>query len=154
MRTVLSKGVLATLALILALGSIACDDDSTGPEVYSEPFSVEITAVGDILMASDTRALTTATVFLPSGVNETVEFVFLNRDGTLVEPSSGEFLEISIANESIGSWTPDQTGGFTGTLRGLAPGSTRLLVRYMYDGVGSSNAKASFVSAPLTFTVQ
>ena len=154
MRTALSKRVLATLVLILPLAPIACDDDSTGPEVSSEPFSVEITAAGSIVMASGTRALTTATVFLQSGVNETVEFVFLNQDGTLVNPLSREFLEIEIANESMGTWTPDQTGGFTGTLRGLAPGSTQLVVRYMFDGVGNSNAKASFVSAPFTLTVQ
>jgi hypothetical protein len=112
MRTALSNGGLATLALILALAPIACGDDSTGPEVGSEPFSVEITAAGELVMASGTRALTTATVFLQSG-----------------------------ANETVGTWTPNQTGGFTGTLRGLAPGSTQLVVRYMYKGVGGSNAE-------------
>ena len=68
--------------------------------------------------------------------------------------ASGEFLEVDIADESIGTWTPDQAGSFTGTLRGLAPGSTTLVVRYRYGGVDSSNAPASFVSAEFTFTVQ
>lgn len=155
MKEALSGRLPAALTLVLALAPMACgDDDSTGPEVYSEPFSVEITSEFGTVMASGTRALTTATVFLQSGGSEVVEFVFLNEDGTLVEPLSGEFLEIQIANEGIGTWTPNQTGGFTGTLRGLAPGSTQLVVRFMYGGVNNSNAKASFVSAPFTFTVQ
>jgi hypothetical protein len=148
------RGTAAALTLAIALAPLACgDDDSNGPEVFSEPFSVEITTQFGTVMASGTRALTTATVFLGSGSSEVVEFVFLNEDGSLVEPLSGEFLEIQISDENIATWTPDQNGGFTGTLRGLAPGSTPLVVRYLYGVVNNSNAQASFVSSPLQVTV-
>lgn len=155
MKNVRPKGLLAALSMVLALAPIACgDDDSTGPEVFSEPFSVEITSEFGPVLSTGTRALANSPVFLQSGNTEVVEFVFLNEDGTLITPLSGEFLEIQIDDETIGTWTPNQNGGFTGTLRGLAPGTTGLVVRYMYGGVNSSNAKASFVSATFNFTVQ
>ena len=155
MGSVSPRGLPAFLTLVLALAPMACgDDDSTGPEVHSEPFSVEITSEFGTVMASGTRALVTSSIFLQSGNNENVELVFLNEDCTLVEPRSGEFLEVQIANETVGTWTPDQNGAFTGTLRGLAPGSTTLVVRYMYGGVNSSNATASFISAPFTLMTQ
>lgn len=155
MQNVSSRRVVAGLTLVLALTPVACsDDDSTGPEVYSEPFSVEITSEFGNVISTATRALTSSPIFLQSGGSEVVEFVFLNEAGNLITPLSGEFVEIQITNEAIGTWTPDQPGGFTGTLRGLAPGTTELVVRYMYGGVNSSDAKASFVSATFEFTTQ
>lgn len=142
------------LALVSVLAAGACgDDDSTGPEVFSEPDLVEI-RVGSTVIATATRALTSGDAFvLQSGVEVGIEVNFLNLDGTLVTPLSGEFLDVLIDDETIGTFTPDQAGAFTGALKGLAPGTTGVVFRYMYGGLNSTNAKASFVSAKFDFIV-
>ena len=155
MREFSSRAGISALTLMVTLVAGACgEDDSTGPEVYSEPNSVQIWSLtSEIEIATGTETLTNATIFVPAGNSEAVEFVFFDQDSNPITPRSGEFLEVQINDQTIGTFTPDQTGAFTGTLRGLAPGTTGLVVRYMYGGVNNSNAEASFVSASFDFTV-
>lgn len=66
---------------------------------------------------------------------------------------AGEFLEVTVDDETVGTFTPNGSGAFTGKMKALTPGSTGVVFRYMYGGVGSSDAKTSFTSATFDFIV-
>lgn len=145
--------VLVGLLPFLALAASACGDDGpTEPEVYSQPAVVEIVSQG-FVVATGTTALTSASFTLLPGVEIDVEVNFLEESGVLITPLPGEFLEVVVDDEAIGSFTQDATGAFTGTMKALTVGTTGVVFRYMYGGVANANAKASFVSAKFDFIV-
>lgn len=142
-------GLLPSLALAVA----ACGDDgATEPAVFSEPAMVEIVSQG-FVVATGTTALTSASFTLLPGVEIDVEVNFLQDSGVLITPLPGEFLEVVVDDETVGTFTQDATGAFTGTMKALTLGTTGVVFRYMYGGIGNANAKASFVSAKFDFIV-
>ena len=91
MREFSSRAGISALTLMVTLVAGACgDDDSTGPEVYSEPNSVQIWSLtSEIEIATGTETLTNATIFVPAGNSEAVEFVFFDQDSNPITPRSG-----------------------------------------------------------------
>jgi hypothetical protein len=147
----MTRRLFGSILSLLALA--ACGEDGpTDPEIFSQPDLVEIVSQG-FVVATGTTALTSASFTLAPGVEIDVEVNFLDESGVLITPLSGEFLEVIVDDETIGTFTQDATGAFTGTMKGLTLGSTGVVFRYMYGGVGSPSAKASFVSAEFDFIV-
>lgn len=138
--------------VIISVMLINCKDSSTGPDEFTEPYQVEIVSQNFVL-ATATTAITAGAFTFQPGVEFDVEINFLNKDGNLLEPLEGEFVQVTVDDPAIGTFTLDSEGAFTGNIKALTTGSTTVEFRYMYGGVGSSNAKASFVSAKINFIV-
>jgi hypothetical protein len=76
----------------------------------------------------------------------TVEF---RQRGTPVTPAGDFFLEIIFVDAGIAAFDAPQAGDFTGTLRGVAAGSTAMRVRLMHGRPGSVRAHPDFESAAI-----
>jgi hypothetical protein len=140
----------ATAALLLLLAA-AC----TNPVSVERHARVDSVALlhGEELLAEAERTTVEGAIELAVGEllgPITVEF---RQRGTPVSPVGDYFLEIIFVESGVAAFETQQTGAFSGTLRGVAAGSTAMRVRLMHGRPGSVRAHPDFESAAIPVAV-
>lgn len=140
------------LLLAVSLVGAACSDDSTEPDDDDEPEVATLRlAVGaqTINVNVQSGVVTGGPILLATNTTTPVTATFLRADGSL-EPliTNATFrLDVTPANTNIVTFT--RTGPFSGTLRGVAAGSTSVDFSLFHLEEGHSE-----LNRPVSVTVQ
>lgn len=139
----------AALLLALVPAFAACDDDPTEPE-EELPTSMELTVGNQTVTVTNTGAVTGGPILLGIGASA-VSAVFFDADGAEMDLSDeADELELRIVPASTALVTFVGTGAFSGTLTGVAIGSTSVSVS-LFHIVENHNDFGEF---PVAVTVQ
>lgn len=150
----MNKNISLSLALLLVVALVGCDNDPVSSDDHPDPASLQVVAPEaglTITAISDTKAF--GNIIVAEGVQYKLSIEFLNEDGTLFNHGSDEFLEVNIENASLAEWIADASGSFTGTIRGVNAGTTTIQFSLIHGQVGSSSAHPDFVAKPLELLV-
>ncbi len=140
------------IILSLLIGACGSDGPASPPRSRGDVAQVRVVA-GNISVAMATDVLTAGSVALLPGAEAFVRIEFLDRVGNPIVPLAGEFLQVEIADPTVGEWRPDAAGGFEGHLRGLMAGTTTIRFKLMSGTVGSGDAVAVFVPLAIDLIV-
>ena len=81
-------------------------------------------------------------------VNPTLSVTFMNEDGQAVSVS-GRSMDAQVGNEAFVTFTPTTSGAFTGTLTGIADGTTTIVFRLVQGTTGTGNVLYTSPSIPV-----
>lgn len=153
MRKVPFNSLLPILSFGLVLATVACGDDNdpTGVAEPDKPEMVQVRA-GSITLANATEFSANGNLIVAQGETAgPAEIVFLDNLGNPMSHGPTEYLEVSVGDEAVTTWLPEEQGGFIGSFQGRTIGETELVFRLMFGEPG--DAKTIFTSAPITLLV-
>ena len=119
------RSALVAVTLLTAMGGAACSaDEEAEPDVAS----LRLTVGNQTINVSDNGTVTGGPITLTAGGNATVTAAFLNAAGTQDPIAHGADFQLNATPASTATVTFARTGAFTGTLNGVAAGTTTLEV--------------------------
>lgn len=138
------------LLLLVAVG--ACDADPIGSDGHPAPVEVRLATAG-VYFANATEFQAFGSLLATEGEAPEVVVEFYNADGSFFAVSGDQYLEVVLDDGTVARWEVENEGDFTGNLRGLAVGTTRIRFRLMHGTVGSSAAHSDFTSAKIEVNI-
>lgn len=140
------------LGLILLMAAAGCDADPIGSEEHPAPVEVRVAAAG-VYFANATEFQAFGNLLAAVGEAPELSVEFFNEDGSLYQLFDDQYLEVVFDDGNVARWEVQGEGDFSGGLRGLAEGTTRVRFRLMHGRIGSSAAHSDFTSAKIDVNV-
>lgn len=123
-----------TAAALAALVFAAGCRDSTGPDHEDEPHAVRLTIGTQVVTVDESGNVTGGPIVIPVGQTP-ISAQFLADDGDVLTLNPAEYeLRVIPVNAAVVTFTP--TGGFAGTLTGVAAGNTSLTIQLWHIPAG------------------
>ena len=146
----------AALALgaVLVLG--ACDDDPVDHhDDHPEPVGMVIRSGGaDIVTVDDTTVTGSLTVDADAETG-LLTILFVDDDGDRFTPDDDdEWLRVDVADPAVADWEATEAGAFSGTLVGLAGGTTAVVFELMHGPLNAASAHADYTSPSIPVVVE
>ena len=132
----------AALSLLLALPLFtACGDDDEADDHEDVPATMEITVAGQTVLVTETGAVTGGPITIAAGQTAPLTAVFRADDGDVLTFDSD--YELRGASNASGIITFARNGQFTGTVTGVAAGTTTITFQLFHIPEGHDDFEQS-----------